>query len=341
MLHIPHPCEKNTIFAAFMEITAQTLAELLKGEIVGDPDVKVTGPARIEQARTGNICFFANPKYEKYIYDTKASVLLVNKSFEPRREIPCTLIKVDDAYSCVPVMLDFFNRLKQSAPRGNRLLARLSLRRSVAFSARIGKGTQIYPQVYIGPRVKVGRGCILYPGVRIYHDCVIGDGCIIHAGAVIGADGFGFAPQDDGTYRKIPQLGNVVIEDDVEIGANATIDRSTMGSTVIHRGVKLDNLCHIAHNVEVGDDTVMAAMTGIAGSVKIGRHCMFGGQSGVNGHVTMADNTTLAAQTGLIGNVRKSGTMLMGYPALEYGVYMRAYAKFRQSGREDNDKDKR
>lgn len=318
-----------------MEITAQTLAELLGGELVGDPQVVVVRPARIEQARPGDICFFANPKYEKYIYDTKASVLLVNRSFEPKQPVPCTQIRVENAYESVSVLLDFFSRQRHAQKKGNRLWARLSLRRAVACSARIGKGTYLYPQVYLGPRVKVGKNCILYPGVRIYHDCVIGDNCILHAGAVIGADGFGFAPQKDGSYRKIQQLGNVVIEDDVEIGANTTVDRATMGSTLIRKGVKIDNLCQVAHNVEVGQDTVMAAMTGIAGSVKIGRHCIFGGQSGVAGHITIADDTTLAAQSGIIASVRKPGTTLVGYPALEYGTYMRAYAKFRSSGRDD------
>jgi len=318
-----------------MEITAQTLADLLHGEVVGDPSAVVTGPARIEQAGPGNVCFFANPKYEKYIYTTRASVLLINKDFEPKNPIPATLVKVEDAYASVSVLLDFFNRLKHQRKKGNRLLARLSVRRSVAPSARIGKGTYIYPQVYVGPNVRIGRNCILYPGVRIYHDCVIGDNCILHSNCVIGADGFGFAPQPDGTYRKIPQLGNVVIEDDVEVGASAAVDRATMGSTIVHRGVKIDNLCQVAHNVEVGENTVMASMTGIAGSVKIGRHCVFGGQSGVNGHVTIADNTTLAAQSGIQGSIRKPGTTLIGYPALEYGTYMRAYAKFRRSATSD------
>ena len=321
-----------------MEITAQTLAELLDGELVGDPNVVVVRPARIEQARPGDVCFFANPKYEHYIYETKASVLLVNKSFEPKQPVPCTQIRVENAYASVSVLLDFFNRLRHAQKKGNRLWARLSLRRSVACSARIGKGTYLYPQVYLGPRVKVGKNCILYPGVRIYHDCVIGDNCILHAGAVIGSDGFGFAPQPDGSYHKIQQLGNVVIEDDVEIGANAAVDRSTMGSTIIHKGVKLDNLCHIAHNVEVGANTVMAAMTGIAGSTRIGEHCTFGGQSGAVGHIELADNTTVGAQSGVIASVRKPGTTLVGYPALEYGTFMRAYAKFRSSGRADNQK---
>ena len=318
-----------------MEITAQTLADLLGGEIVGDPLTVVTGPARIEQGRKGDVCFLANPKYEHYIYDTKASVMLVNKSFVPSAPVPATLIKVDDAYRAVSVLLDFFSRQKHARKRGNRFWARLSLRRSVACSARIGKGTYVYPQVYLGPHVKVGKNCILYPGVRIYHDCVIGDNCILHAGVVIGADGFGFAPLEDGSYRKIQQLGNVVIEDDVEIGANSTVDRATMGSTIVHKGVKIDNLCQVAHNVEVGQNTVMAALAGIAGSAKIGAHCMIGGQSGVAGHVTVADDTVLAGQSGIIGNIRKRGTSLMGYPALEYGTYMRAYAKFKRSASED------
>ena len=319
-----------------MEITAQTLAELLGGEIVGDPQAVVTAPARIEQGRKGDICFYANPKYEKYVYQTQASVLLVNRSFEPRQPVPATLIKVDDAYESVSVLLDFFSRMRHQEKKGNRLWARLSLRRYVSCSARIGRGTHLYPQVYVGPHVKIGKNCLLYPGVRIYHDCVIGDNCILHAGVVIGADGFGFAPREDGTYRKIQQLGNVVIEDDVEIGANTTVDRATMGSTVVHKGVKLDNLCQVAHNVEVGENTVMAALSGIAGSAKIGKNCMFGGQSGVCGHISVADGTKLAGQSGIQGNVRKPGTTLMGWPALDYGTYMRAYALFRKSGRSDS-----
>lgn len=314
-----------------MEITAQTLAELLGGEVVGDPQTTVTAPARIEQGRKGNICFFANPKYEHYVYETQASILLVNKTFEPKAPVPATLIKVDDAYACVAVLLDFFNRQRHARSRGNRLLARFSLKRSVAWSARIGKGTCLYPQVYVGPRVKIGRNCILYPGVRIYHDCVIGDGCILHAGVVIGADGFGFAPDADGSYRKIPQLGNVVLEDNVEIGANTTVDRATMGSTIIRQGVKIDNLCQVAHNVEIGPHTVMAGQAGIAGSTRIGAHCMVGGQVGISGHIAIADRTKIAAQSGVIGDIREPGRTLMGYPALDHGTYMRAYAVFRKN----------
>ncbi len=319
-----------------MEITARTIADLLGGEVVGDPAAVVTGPARIEQARKGNVCFYANPKYEHYIYDTKASVLLVNRSFEPKQPVPATLVKVDDAYAAVSTLLDYFSQLRHAKLRGNRLWARLSLKRSIACSARIGKGTHIGPQVYIGPHVKIGSNCILHPGVRIFHDCVIGDGCILHANVVIGDDGFGFAPMEDGSYRKIQQLGNVVLEDNVDIGAGTTIDRATMGSTLIHKGVKIDNLCQVGHNVEIGENTVMAALSGIAGSAKVGKRCKIGGQSGINGHITVPDDTVLAGQSGIIGPVRKPGLTLMGYPALEYGTYLRAYAKFRQSGASDN-----
>lgn len=319
-----------------MEITARTIADLLGGEVVGDPAAVVTGPARIEQARKGNVCFYANPQYEHYIYDTKASVLLVNRTFEPKQPVPATLVKVDDAYAAVSTLLDYFSQLRHAKLRGNRLWARLSLKRSIACSARIGKGTHIGPQVYIGPHVKIGRNCILHPGVRIFHDCVIGDGCILHANVVIGDDGFGFAPMEDGSYRKIQQLGNVVLEDNVDIGAGTTIDRATMGSTLIHKGVKIDNLCQVGHNVEIGENTVMAALSGIAGSAKVGKRCKIGGQSGINGHITVPDDTVLAGQSGIIGPVRKPGLTLMGYPALEYGTYLRAYAKFRQSGASDN-----
>ena len=324
-----------------MEITARTIADLLGGEVVGDPAAVVTGPARIEQARKGNVCFLANPKYEHYIYDTQASVLLVNRTFEPKQPVPATLVKVDDAYAAVSTLLDYYAQLRRDQPRGNRFWARLAPNRSIACSARIGRGTHIAPQVYVGPRVKIGRNCILHPGVRILHDCVIGDNCILHANVVIGDDGFGFAPLEDGSYRKIPQLGNVVLEDNVDIGTGTTIDRATMGSTLIHRGVKIDNLCQIGHNVEIGEDTVMAALSGIAGSAKVGKRCKIGGQSGVNGHVTVPDDTVLAGQSGIIGSVRKPGLTLMGYPALEYGTYLRAYAKFRRSGTPDSSKDPR
>lgn len=326
--------EKNSTFAGIMmTVTAKTLAELLGGEISGDPEVVVTSPARIEYAKKGNICFFANPKYEKYIYDTKASILLVNRSFIPKADIPATLIKVEDAYSCVPVLLEYFSSLRKSARKGNRFVARLCCIRTyfIAASARIGRGTHIYPQVYIGKKVRIGKKCIIYPGVKIYDGCEVGDNCIIHANTVIGADGFGFAPLEDGTYRKIPQLGNVIIGNNVELGACCTIDRATMGSTIIHDGVKLDDQCMIAHNVEVGENTVMAAQCAIAGSAKIGKHCIFGGKSAVAGHVTIADNTSLAGDSAILGNVKEEGKSLMGSPAFDYHQFMRAYALFKNA----------
>ncbi|HOG41379.1 MAG TPA: UDP-3-O-(3-hydroxymyristoyl)glucosamine N-acyltransferase [Bacteroidales bacterium] len=328
-----------------MNISAQKIAEHLGGKIVGDPQVRVSAPARIEQGRPGTICFFANPKYEHYIYTTKASILLVNSSFEPRQEISATLIKVDNAYESVALLLDLFNTLKKSRPGRNRFFVRRPFSSKIGRGTYVGRGTfigkkvkigkncHIYPQVYIGDGVTIGDNTIIYPGVRIYRDSVIGQDVILHANVVIGSDGFGFAPREDGSYRKIPQTGNVIIEDDVEIGAGTTVDRSTMGSTIIRRGVKLDNLCQIAHNVEVGDNTVIAALSGIAGSTKLGKGCILGGQSGIVGHVTIADKTTLAAQSGIIGNVKNEGEALMGYPAISYRDYMRAYALFKASAK--------
>lgn len=314
-----------------MEVTARTIAELLGGEISGDPDVTVTAPARIEYAKPGNICFYANPKYEHYVYDTKASIMLVNKSFVPKRPIPATLVKVDDAYGSVPVLLEYFNSLKRSRKWGNRIFARLRYSTSIALTARIGRGTHIYSQVYIGPKVKIGRHCIIYPGVKIYHECTIGDNCIIHSNVVIGADGFGFAPMADGTYRKIPQTGNVVIGNNVELGAGCTIDRATMGSTIIHDGVKLDDQCMVAHNVEICENTVMCAQGAVAGSTKIGKNCVLGGKCAIAGHITIADHTSLAGASGILGNVKEPGQSLMGMPAFEYHQYMRAYAIFKNA----------
>lgn len=315
-----------------MEITAQTIADLLGGEVEGNPQEKVAAPARIEQGKRGNICFFANPKYERYIYETKASVLIVNRSFVPKREIPATLIKVDDAYASVAILLRWFDALGNSKVRGNRFHARFNcFSDSIALSASLGRGTHIYPNVYIGAKVRVGRNCIIYPGVRIYRDCEIGDNCIIHANAVIGADGFGFAPAPDGSYSKIPQLGNVVIESDVEIGACTTVDRATMGSTIIRRGVKIDDHCMVAHNVEIGENTVMAAQSGIAGSTKVGKGCVIAGKVGIAGHLTIADGTKIAADSGVLGSIREPGTNVMGSPAFDYHQYMRAYAIFKNS----------
>lgn len=331
-----------------MKLSAREIAEHLKGDITGNPDVKVSSPARIEYGKPGNICFLANLKYEKYLYTTGADIVLVNRSFTPREPVRATLIAVDDAYQAVADLLDYFSALKKSRRRGNRLGRFFSFTRrirgrvargtwigdfvTIERGARVGRDCQIYDQVYIGPNVTIGDNVTLYPGVKIYRDCVVGNNCILHAGSVIGADGFGFAPREDGTYKKIQQTGNVVLEDDVEIGANTCIDRATMGSTIIHKGVKLDDLVMIAHNVEIGANTVMAAMCGVAGSTHIGEHCVFGGQCGIGGHIHIADHTTLAAKTGLMKDWNTPGQSLMGYPAMTYMQYMRAYSAFKKSG---------
>ncbi len=328
-----------------MEVSAKYLAEQLGGEVVGNPDATASSVARIESGKPGTLCFLANPKYEHYIYTCGASIILINKSFEPKGEIKATLVRVDDAYQAIATVLGIFESMNASRPRGRALSAHIafSARRGrrtyvganayIGKKSRIGDDTQIYPQVYIGNRVTIGKECIIYPGVRIYDGCKIGDRCIIHANAVIGSDGFGFAPTEDGSYKKIPQTGIVTIEDDVEIGANTVIDRSTMGTTLIEKGVKLDNLIQIAHNVVIGANTVIAAQSGIAGSTHIGKQCMLGGQVGISGHLTVADRTSFAAQTGLISNVKEEGTVLMGFPAIPHREYMRAYTIFRRNGK--------
>jgi len=312
------------------EISAKNLAAVLGGIVEGNPDVMVKGPARIEYSRPGDICFYANPKYESYVYKCKASVLLVNNDFEPKEPLNATLIRVGDAYAAVPMLLEFFASKRRRL--GNRFAARFNtFSTHIAASARIGRGTYIYPQVYVGPKVKIGRNCILYPGVKIYRDCIIGDNCVFHANVVIGADGFGFSKQDDGTYRKIPQTGNVIIEDDVDLGAGTTVDRAVMGSTIIRKGVKIDNQCMIAHNVEIGENTVMAALSGIAGSAKVGKNCVIGGQVGITGHITVPDNTQIAGGSGVISSIKEPGTTVMGYPALEHRHFLKAYALFKNA----------
>ena len=326
-----------------MEVTAERIAQHFNGEIIGDPSVKVSSVAKIENGKSGNICFLANPKYEKYLYTSKASIIIINKEFKPQEAITPTLILVDNAYEAVASLLDLLNTLKKQKKSGRSLLSKC------AWSSKLGKGvyvgrfscvgsktvvgkdTQIYPQVYIGDNVTIGENCILYPGVKIYDGCKIGNNCILHANVVIGSDGFGFAPTQDGSYKKIPQTGNVILEDDVEIGSNTVVDRATMGSTIVRKGVKLDNLIQVAHNVEIGENTVIAAQSGIAGSSKVGKNCMFGGQVGIAGHITIADGVQLAAQTGVQGSVKKEKAVMMGSPAIDYRDYMKAYALFRKA----------
>ena len=328
-----------------MEFTAKEIAEILGGTVEGDPQAKVTTFARIESGKSGAICFFANPKYENYVYECKADIIIVNNSFVPQKPVSATMIRVEDAYAAVASLLDYVTAKKRSYKRyrGLRSRVRMSARLGkkvyvgdfayIGKKARVGDYTKIYENVYVGDGVTIGSHCIIYPGVRIYPGMQIGNNVIIHSNAVIGADGFGFAPPEDGTWKKIEHTGNVIIEDDVEIGANTTIDKSQMGSTIIHRGVKIDNLCMIAHNVEISENTVMAGQSGIAGSTKIGRHCILGGQVGIAGHLTVADNTSFGAQAGLQGSVKKEGQAFMGSPAIPYMDYMRSYAQFKKAGK--------
>lgn len=327
-----------------MEFTAKEIAGILGGTVDGNPEAKVTTFARIESGKPGAICFFANPKYEHYVYECKADIIIVNNTFEPKEPVSATMIRVENSYAAVAALLDYVTEKKRSYKRyrGCRSRIRWSSRIGkkvyvgdfayIGRNAVVGDYTKIYEHVYIGDNVKIGSHCIIYPGVRIYPGMVIEDRVIIHSNAVIGADGFGFAPLEDGTWKKIEHTGNVIIEDDVEIGACACIDKSQMGSTIVRKGCKLDNLCTVAHNVELGPNCVMAAQGGIAGSAKIGEHCIIGGQAGIGGHITVADNTTIAGQSGVLGTIKESGKVLMGTPAIPYKDYFRSYAVFKRSG---------
>ena len=328
-----------------MEFTAKQLAEVLGGTVEGNPQEKVSSFAKIEHGKKGQLCFYANPKYEQYVYTSKASVLLVNSDFQPKQSVTPTLVRVKDAYSALADLLKYVSDQKKAYRRHrgrcrSAWSAKLGKRVSVGDFVTIGKNTtigdctRIYDNVTIAEGCKIGSFCIIYPGVHVFPGTVIGDRVILHAGCIIGDDGFGNAPQADGTWRKIEHLGNVVIGNDVEVGSNTTIDKAPMESTIIGNGVRIDNLCQIAHNVVVGDNTVMAALTGIAGSTKIGKNCILAGQVGVVGHITIADNTTVGAKTGVIGNVRKSGQVLFGIPAIDHKTYLKAYAKFKQAGEE-------
>jgi UDP-3-O-[3-hydroxymyristoyl] glucosamine N-acyltransferase len=324
-----------------MEFTAATIAGFLKGEIEGNPEIKVNTVTKIEEGHAGALSFLANPKYEHYIYTTKSSVVLVNKSFVPSAKIDATLIRVENAYEAFASLLRLVD---QARPRKTGIHPTAVIESSakigsdvyigpyayIGENSVIGDGCAVYPHVYLGDNSSLGKNCTLNPGVIVYHDCIIGEGCIVHAGSVIGSDGFGFAPQSENEYMKIPQLGNVILEDQVEIGANVTIDRATMGSTIIRRGVKLDNLIQIGHNVEVGDNTVMAAQTGISGSTKIGKNCMFGGQVGLAGHIKIANGTKVGAQAGILGEVKEENTVIIGSPAIDLKQFLRSSVVFKK-----------
>ncbi len=323
-----------------MEFTAKQIAELLSGKVEGDENAIVNSFSKIEEGKTGSLSFLANPKYTNYIYETASSVVLINDSFEAKREIKATLIRVEDAYKSIAILLDLYNKMtekpsgieKQSFVHKKAFLGKniyVGAFSYIGKDAKIGNDVQIYPGCYIGNNVKIGDNCIIYPGVKIYYNTIIGNNCTIHAGSVIGADGFGFAPNGGETFLKIAQIGNVVIEDDVELGALLTIDRATMGSTFIRKGVKLDNHIHVAHNVDIGKNTVIAAQTGIAGTAKIGENCMFGGQVGISPHVTIANGVKISAQSGISNNVLQENSILMGAPAYDLRAYHKSYIHFK------------
>ena len=324
-----------------MQFTAAQLAQLIQGRVDGDPAVTVHSFGKIEEAGAGQLSFLANPKYEEHIYSTGASLVIVNENFEPKQAVKTTLIRVADAYSAFAALLTKYQELQQqqlvgiqepsyiakSATLGQNLF--VGAFSYIGENVRVGDQTKIYPSCFIGDEVTIGRNCIIHPGVKIYHQCVIGNDVIIHAGTVIGGDGFGFAPQADGSLKKVPQIGNVVVEDQVEIGANTTIDRATIGSTIIRKGAKLDNLIQIAHNVEVGDQTVIAAQAGISGSTKIGKRVMVGGQAGIVGHIQLGDGSKVNAQSGVSKSL-EPGKAVTGTPAFDYTQALRAQAVLRR-----------
>ena len=326
-----------------MKYSAKQIAGFLKGEIVGDANVEVSNVSKIEEGKPGTIAFLANPKYNPYLYTTDASIVLVNRTLLVEQPVKATMIKVDDAYKAFASLLEMVasqmipvksgiekeSYLSKKAKVGKNLY--LGAFAYVADGAVIGNNVQIYPQSYIGDGVEVGDNTVIYPGVKIYHGCKIGSNCTIHAGAVIGADGFGFAPQsEDNVYKKIPQIGIVIIEDNVELGAQVTVDRATMGQTIIRKGVKLDNMVHVAHNVEIGENTVMAAQTGIAGSSKIGRDCMFGGQVGIAPHVSIANGVKLGAKSGVNATISVDNSVMIGAPVMNYSDFMKSQVMIRK-----------
>jgi UDP-3-O-[3-hydroxymyristoyl] glucosamine N-acyltransferase len=322
-----------------MKFTAAQIAGILEGEVVGNPDAEVFKLSKIEEGTEGSLTFLANPKYINYIYSTQATITIVNNTFEPEQEITTTLIKVEDAYKSFSKLLEYYNQVKlmksgieqpsvisEGVTYGSDLY--LGSFCYVGKNVTIGDNVKIYPNTFIGDNVTIGDNCVFFAGVRIYSETVIGNRCTIHSGTIIGSDGFGFAPQEDGTYVKVPQIGNVIIEDDVEIGACTTVDRATLGSTVIRKGVKLDNHIQVAHNVEIGENTVIAAQTGIAGTTKIGKNCLIGGQVGFAGHLVIGDGVKIQAQSG-IGKNLEAGEVVQGSPAFNYGDFAKSFVHFR------------
>ena len=321
-----------------MQFTAAQIALIINARVEGNPDAVISSFGKIEEAKDGQLAFLANPKYEDYLYSTGASVIILNETQELKEPLNCTLLRVRDPYSAFATLLSKYQEMvaqqmngiqepsyiSKSAMLGENIF--VGAFAYIGDNVKVGNNVKIYPNVYIGNNAIIGNHSILHPGVRIYHDCVVGNGVSIHAGTVIGSDGFGFAPQADGSFKKVPQIGNVVIEDNVEIGANSTIDRATMGSTLIKSGAKLDNLIQVAHNVEVGHNTVIAAQAGVSGSTKIGNNVMIGGQAGIVGHIQIADNAKINAQSGVSKSIKVPNTAVTGSPAFEYTSALRSQA---------------
>ena len=322
-----------------MKFTAEQIASVLEGEVIGNPNALVYKLAKIEEGSEGSLTFLANPKYANYIYSTAATIVIVNKTFEAEQEIKATLIKVDDAYNAFSKLLEYYNQVKlmksgieqpsvisEGVQYGENLY--LGSFCYLGQNVKIGNNVKIYPNSFIGDNVIIGDNCVFFAGVRIYSETEIGNNVTIHSGTIIGSDGFGFAPQDDGTYIKVPQIGNVIIEDNVEVGSCSTVDRATLGSTVIRNGAKLDNQIQVAHNVEIGENTVIAAQTGIAGSTKIGKNCMIGGQVGIAGHLIIGDNVKIQAQSG-IGKNLKENEVVQGSPGFNYSDFAKSFVHFK------------
>ena len=325
-----------------MDFTASQIAGLLEGTIVGDEKVSVNNLSKIEEGMPNTLSFLSNMKYENYIYSTGASIVIVDKSFEPNKEIPstCTLVKVESAQAAFAKLLAIYNEFKKKKPGihpSSFLPDSVKVGKDVFIGANcsfgehvtLGDNVHIYPNSFVGDNVTIGENSILFAGVRVYSDCKIGKSCTLHSGVILGGDGFGFVPNSEGNYAKVPQIGNAILEDFVEVGANTTIDRATLGSTIIRKGVKLDNLIQVAHNVEIGENTVIAAQTGIAGSAKIGKNCMIGGQVGIVGHITIADEVKIAAQSGIAHAITERGQIVQGSPAFPIGDFKRSYIVYR------------
>lgn len=321
-----------------MRFTAAQIAMLINGKVEGDANASVESFGKIEEAQAGQLAFLANPKYEEFLYTSNASVIIINEDYALKQPVTTSLIRVKDAYSAFAILLDKYQQMVRQQMQGIQQPSYIAESAKYgenvfigAFSyigqqVQIGNNTKIFPNAYIGDNVKIGDNSIIHPGVKIYHDCVVGNNVTIHAGTVIGSDGFGFAPQPDGSFKKVPQIGNVVIEDDVEIGSNTAIDRATIGSTLIRRGAKLDNLIQIAHNVDVGNSTVIAAQSGVSGSTKIGKGVMIGGQAGIVGHITIADGAKINAQSGVSKSIKTPGAAVTGSPASDYTNALRSQA---------------